>query len=213
MAYNPAVDATALRAEVVLNQVHYGDLGSTKTVLAKLNTKTADVAICRTPADSSARAFTGEDLMFVVATAAGGPQEYVVAVTGHVDSAYRMDWYDYLTREYRESPIPVRFHTQILAVFSTGDAPNVRAQIILEATGPQAMAEVLFGDDSIISTTDYFDALGPPDAPTLMDAAQQQQYVDDYMDHYQGTERTSERIRITALAATKEAPGQTVTWS
>lgn len=211
--YDPVANAAALRAEVVGFQAHYGDPGSTRAVLAKLNTKTADTAICRVPANSAARTISGSDLM--EATLLDGA-EFAVAVNPANPAHENRRMVLRAMFDLHDASIPLRFQDELISVtgmFNVTDAPTIRAAIIAEATGPQSMAESMFGDDSTIGSSDLSAALGPPDAPTLMDAAQQQQYIDDYMDHYTGDDKVAERARITALAPTKEAPGQTATWS
>ena len=159
MAYDPATDAAALRAEVVDNQAHYGDPGSTRTVLAKLN----DPALARTAANSTAREFSGDDL---VAAIVAQPVEHNSAVDGFANAdqvAARKLFVDRMVA-YGPEAIPARFHATILAVYTNALAPTIRAKIIAEATGPQSQAEQLFGDDTLITRRDWVDARGPSNA-------------------------------------------------
>ena len=158
MAYDPATDATALRAEVIDNQAHYGDPGATKAVLDRLNTKTADSSICRTPQDSTARTISGFDLLEAMMA---DKAEYTTAVT----TASQQTLIVTLVELY-ERDIPTRFQQELISltgVFNATVAPTIRNAIIAEATGPQSMSEILFGDDTVITKRDWVAARGPDD--------------------------------------------------
>ncbi len=146
-------DLTALRDEVLNNAAHYGDPGTTPAVLAKLNTRSSDPTVVRTPANSNARDFDGLDLAKAVMA---DPTEFAARMA---DPASKLLIETLVSLQSQR--IPTKFKSELVGgggVFNNTDAPTIRGAIVAEATGPQSMAEVMFGDDTNISRDDWFKA-------------------------------------------------------
>ena len=172
MSYNPATDGPALRAELVGNQGHY-TLWDMRATLAKLN----DPAQARTARDSSARTFSGNDLLNAITAQ---PGEYNTVVDGAVTQTAQIPARKLFVQHmisHGDEVIPTRFHAGILAIFSNAGAPTIRAAMIDEATGPMSMAEQLFGDDVVLAAADVNEALGPP-TYQMMTAAERAVWAD-----------------------------------
>lgn len=218
---------TELHDEVMLNVAHYPDPGNTSDVLDKLNNRTSDPAICRQPANSTTRLYTGDDLLAAVVTdsteygnvvtrgwdggAAGDPTEDADRATTRQNLMN-----DIITRG--ETIIDRRFQNQVLITFSAANAPNINAAIVAIMTGPQSQGEVLWGDDTEITRAEWIEARDSQGGfqVATMDATEAQAWLDEI------NAKDPDRIRrmlmkhpdLSALeyAMTKESRSAAGTW-
>ena len=139
----------ALHQEVFNNTVHYPNPEATAEVLDKLNIP----AQARTPSNSTNRHLTGWGFLEAVVS---DPAEYAL----RVDTDDRRLLINQLASAHFET-IPDFFRDELIApgaIFNNNDAPNIRAAIIAKATSPASQAEQLFGDDTAITSQDWFAA-------------------------------------------------------
>ena len=105
--------------------------------------------------NSTARDFTGDDLLHALTISPAAAAEYPVAV----DTVLKQMAVESLVN-YRSQVLPVKFKDLLIhdtaGIFNDTDGPIIKAAIIVEATGPKSRAEVLWGDDTVITKQDWF---------------------------------------------------------
>lgn len=199
MAYDEtsATDRAKLRAEVVGNQGYYGDPAAYKTVSRKLGDK--DISRTVDPGETS-EGLTGTKLG-AASTLDGA--EYAAAV----DTTAKQVWVDMLVG-FGESVIPFEHHDRLLdpttGIFNDTNAPTIRAGLLRR----QCECEFMFGNGPLPTQDQYFVAIGPADSPVMMNAAQQQTYVNNCVEN-----KVMSSADAAAKAPTKQAPGYFPVWS
>ena len=142
---NDAADVEALRVELTTDPAGqgYADAMSTGATVKLVN-------LLRAPSASSEQRvgmeFTGDDLLIATTTAQA---EYQTVVTDHAQSASRSMLVQRVVN-FADELVPERFHTPILDVFDTTNAPTIRQALITSATGTLRREEAVFGEGTSI---------------------------------------------------------------
>ena len=210
--YDAATHGPIVRSEVIDNPAHYGDPAATATVMSRLNTPEE----ARTVEQVNAGYFSGNDL---AACGAVDPAEYDAAVE---QVPANKTFIENLVALGQDN-IAMTHRPQISAIYSR--SPNITAAIDAKWTRNKTQIEVITGTlfDSI-TQVQWADARGPGTPGRTMNTVEQEAHAQKLT-----RQRVAEREaagnpmdqdeidytyqRALASAATKEAPGETRSFS